>query len=435
MFERNHKSLTPLFVTPYVFLMGDQTEKTRRSTRQLLGKIPNFPGLYRHTVNGVYYAIKRKGGKRKEHSLDTSDRKIAERRFKDWVANLDKIDSEAEKTTLAQLIEKFEKTRQGRADKTQKTDRWVIKMFKGNWAHGLDIQVSRIRPSMIDEWLAKHEPNLKNSSYNRVALLLKQLFDLAVNDRIIAESPFYHIQKGWKRPEKPRRIVPTDEQFRAIVQNIRAKKFNFEAEDSAEFVEFIGLAGLGQAEAHSMTWGDVDWQKGEMAVRRHKTKALFFVPLYPDLKPFLQRLFAKYPAPPALDTPIFGMRSARKALENACKRLGYPAFTPRSIRAYLIRRLWQAKIDIKLIAKWQGHSDGGKLILNTYTEVFGGNDAAYVSAELAKLSAAPAPDDKSVTLSATDHQKLLAELQQLRAQAASSAPSEPNAEAVEHEPA
>jgi hypothetical protein len=58
--------------------------------------------------------------------------------------------------------------------------------LKDDWAYGLDIQVARIRPSMIDEWLAKQEPNLKNSSYDRVALLLKQLFDLAVNDRFIA---------------------------------------------------------------------------------------------------------------------------------------------------------------------------------------------------------------------------------------------------------
>ncbi len=42
-------------------------------------------------------------------------------------------------------------------------------------------------------------------------------------------------------------------------------------------------------------------------------------------------------------------------------------------------------MDVKLIAKWQGHNDGGRLILNTYTEVFGDNDADYVSAELAKV--------------------------------------------------
>ena len=396
--------------------MNDTTQTDRRSTRQLLGKIPNFPGLYRHTVNDIYYAIKKTGGKRKEHSLNTTDRKVAERRFKDWVTNLDKIDTEAEKTTLAQLMEKFQKTRQGKADKTRKTEQWILKMLKDDWAHGLDIQVSRIRPSMIDEWLAKQEPRLKNSSYDRVALLLKQLFDLAVNDRIIAESPFYRLQKTWKRPEKPRRIVPTDEQFRAIVEDIRAEKRNVEAEESANFVEFMGLAGLGQAEASSLKWGDVNWAKGQLCVRQRKIRELFFPPIYPDLLPFLQRLHSKYPTAPAGDTPIFHIRDARKALHNACKRLGCPPFSQRSIRAYLIRRLWQAKIDIKLIAKWQGHNDGGKLILNTYTEVFGGNDAAYVSAELAKLSTVPAPAGKSVTLSATDHQKLLAELQQLRSQ-------------------
>jgi hypothetical protein len=65
--------------------------------------------------------------------------------------------------------------------------------------------------------------------------------------------------------------------------------------------------------------------------------------------------------------------------------LKLPPFTQRSIRAYRIRRLWQAGIDIKLIAQWQGHRDGGKLILNTYTEVFGSNDKQYIESQLAKL--------------------------------------------------
>jgi hypothetical protein len=67
--------------------MNDAAQTASRSTRQLLGKIPNFQGLYRHSVNGTYYAMKKIAGKRKEHSLETSDRKLAERRFKDWVAN------------------------------------------------------------------------------------------------------------------------------------------------------------------------------------------------------------------------------------------------------------------------------------------------------------------------------------------------------------
>jgi len=110
----------------------------------LLGKIPNYPGLYRHKVNDTYYATKKIAGKRKEHSLDTTDRKIAERRFQDWVANLDKVDSESEKITLSQLLEKFRKTREGNADKTRRTEQWILKMLTDDWAYGLDIQVSRI---------------------------------------------------------------------------------------------------------------------------------------------------------------------------------------------------------------------------------------------------------------------------------------------------
>src|SRR5437016_3921040 len=40
----------------------------RLSTRQLLTKIPNYPGLYRHKINRSYYGIKKYKGKRKEHS-------------------------------------------------------------------------------------------------------------------------------------------------------------------------------------------------------------------------------------------------------------------------------------------------------------------------------------------------------------------------------
>jgi hypothetical protein len=79
----------------------------------LLNKVPNVPCLYRYSVNETYYGIKKWAGKRREHSLDTIDRKIAERRLRAWIDNMTKVDSEAEKTTLAQLLDKFTETRGG----------------------------------------------------------------------------------------------------------------------------------------------------------------------------------------------------------------------------------------------------------------------------------------------------------------------------------
>ncbi len=57
----------------------------------------------------------------------------------------------------------------------------------------------------------------------------------------------------------------------------------------------------------------------------------------------------------------------------------------RSLRQSLIIRLWKAGVDKKLIARWQGHQDGGQLILDTHTAVFGGDGTDHEREQLAKV--------------------------------------------------
>jgi integrase len=99
------------------------------------------------------------------------------------------------------------------------------------------------------------------------------------------------------------------------------------------------------------------------------------VPVFPQLRPLIEKLCAnKKP-----HERLFSMRNARKAMDNACKRLGFvrqlkdgrlvPQFTQRSLRRMFITRAIEKRIDVKVIAEWQGHKDGGKLILQTYSHV------------------------------------------------------------------
>jgi len=83
--------------------------------------------------------------------------------------------------------------------------------------------------------------------------------------------------------------------------------------------------------------------------------------MYPELKQFLQRL-CEEGSLTSLNAHVFAIKDAKKALRAACDRLGYPNFSQRSSRRCLIRKLWRAGVDKKLIAKWQGHQDGGRLI-------------------------------------------------------------------------
>jgi hypothetical protein len=166
-------------------------------------KVPNIPGLYRNVIPGRYYGVKKIRGGRRERSLRTTDRKIAERRHREWISNLQRVDRECERITLRELLERFVVVNQGRSVKTQGTNHSIIRKMMKTWPGGIDIEVRQIRPSHLDEWLALHEARLKNTSYNRYAGFLKQLFEIAVKDRIIAESPFEQATTRWKRPQEP----------------------------------------------------------------------------------------------------------------------------------------------------------------------------------------------------------------------------------------
>ncbi len=333
-------------------------------------KVANYPGLYRHSRSGRYYACKKLHGVRRERSLETCDRKIAERRLKEWVGNLEKVDAEVEKTTLEELIERYHAVTASLSESSRATDRSIIKKFLAWWPHGRDCQVRQIRPSMLDEWLAHEAPRLRNVSYNGYTGFLKQLFSIAVKDRIIAESPAASLRVPWKKPQTPKRLVPTVEQFEAIVESVRSQQYADTAQESGDFIEFLGLAGVGQAEASSLTWGDIDWSRNRMYFRRHKTDTHFYVPIYVHLRPLLMRLKEQARGRASDSARVFKVKDAKKALSAACARLNLPHFSQRNLRQSLIRRLIRAKVDVKSISKWQGHQDGGQLILDTYTEVW-----------------------------------------------------------------
>ena len=63
-----------------------------------------------------------------------------------------------------------------------------------------------------------------------------------------------------------------------------------------------------------------------------------------------------------------------------------PIIEPRDLRGLKIRELYDAGVDVKMIARWQGHRDGGRLIQSTYTEIFRSSDADYERQQLAKAN-------------------------------------------------
>jgi integrase len=370
----------------------DQASGKKLSTRQLLDKIPTVSCLYRHRVTGRYYAIKSVRGKlktevlRSEHGEPISDRKLAERRLKDWIEGFENPASTLAGGPLAldALVSKYRQTMAGLKPKTRINIEWMIGNLEKHWHLGMKIQVREIKVSDVDVFLATFT-KWKARTYNTFTMYLRQLFRLAVNDGTIKFNPLEKCAHPRKRVKKEPRPIPSVEQFQKIVAFIRDQRFTDHSEDSADLAQFLGLAGLGEAEADSLYWRDLDLSKTHFKMKRHKTGKYFDVPFYPKLLAFLTDLRVRQNQPSAGEK-VFRISSCKKSLATACNKLGYPPYSPRALRCCAIVSQLRAGVGVKLVSKWQGHSDGGALILNTYSEIISESDKEFELRELSKLN-------------------------------------------------
>ena len=334
--------------------------------------------LYRYTPNGTYYARVEKEGKEFRRSLRTNDRAVAKRKLADFQREIGRTLPGANRTTVAQLADMYLATQQHLEKSTREDKGRIVRRIKESWPGGSGQSLDKVRPSHAEGWLSAQGSDRSASSLNSFIEVLRAVFALAVRDRLLPESPAAGLK--YQKRKKPIRKTPTVEEFRAVVADIRAQVYNADAKDSADFVEFIGLAGLGQAEASSLLWEDVDWRNEQIAALRRKTKRGFIVPIFPQLRPLLERLRQEQGGSPPNDANVLKLKDAKKAIAGACKRLGLPAYSHRSFRRMFITRAIERGVDVKVIAEWQGHRDGGKLILDTYSHV-----APKHSARMAKL--------------------------------------------------
>jgi len=115
------------------------------------------------------------------------------------------------------------------------------------------------------------------------------------------------------------------------------------------------------------------------------------VPIYPKLRPLLERMAAEAGSGFLPDERVFKIQDAKRAINGAMARLnkksaGLPHFSQRNFRQMAIKHLLRSGVDVQLIAEWQAHRDGGKLIMDTYSQGFDSSDAEYRRQQLEKVA-------------------------------------------------
>jgi len=333
------------------------------NSNNLWTRIKRKPGLYRYGPSGQYFARVRRGGKLYRRKLGTLHLEYAKRRLDDFRRDLERVDHSKGATSFAAVLDQYAATLTG-APSTLRDKKRTILTIKTIFGGCANQPLRNLAPSKFEAALADRYGRFSASAYNSALALVKSALDLAVRDKIILENPVGHLK--YRRRETPVRLTPTYEEFKAIIAEVRAQPLGgFDAQASGDFLEVMGLLGLGQAELSALKRSDVDLAASRIFVKRHKTGQGFFIPIYPQARDLIEKLCRGK----RHDERLFQLSDGRKALANACQRLGFSPFSQRSLRRMFITRAIEKGVDVKVIAQWQGHRDGGKLILDTYSHV------------------------------------------------------------------
>ena len=318
------------------------------------------PCLYRYR-GGKYYALLKQGGKQIRRSLETNDLPHARRKLVELRKDLETTDPTLAARNLETHAERFLKTITG-AESTKYITRLNIGRLLDEWPKDASKVLAKIKTSDCKQWLAQYSA-LSASTVNHIKTDARKFFGMAVEDGVIPRSPMDGIK--YVKPPKLTRLTPTLEQFEAIVADLRSQKANGHgSDDSADFIELSGTLGLGQAELSGIERQHINLEAGTIQVFRRKTSEAFLIPIYPAARATVERRLADMePEPTARLMPL---GNCKKGLAAACKRLGYPHFESRSLRRHFITAALRAGIDAPTVAAWQGHRDGGALVLKTY---------------------------------------------------------------------
>ena len=323
--------------------------------------------LYQNPSSGTYYGVVRLNGKQFKSSLETKSLPEARRKLRDYRKDLNRLDPSLARLTVKELCDRYLLTVKHQAAGTVRQKKEITGRIKKQWG---EVRARDLKKSQILTWLSSFD--FGAHSYNKYLRTIRAIMALAVDDHILPASPLDGVKEV--RTPKPIRHTPTFAEFQAIVASIRAQNLSTNADESADLAEFMGLAGLGQAETSSLSWDDVNLDRSQILTFRHKTKQGFAIPIFPQLRPLLEKRLALATAanpgnPPPVGTKVFSVTDPRRAIEAACERLKLPHYTSRSLRRLFITTAIERGVDVKVVAQWQGHRDGGKLILDTYSHV------------------------------------------------------------------
>ena len=327
----------------------------------------------------MYYALFKVNGKQIRRSLKTTERELAKRRLEELRRQVERL-SVTESRSLP-----FAEYGEGGKLLGGVAYRWLeiagsniepstrlryAENIKQLADHFGSLGVRNITLRHIEDWAANRKCSAE--TFNKERDVLVRVLEYAVDHGLLLDNPARKLKR--RHGHKKAIAIPTKEQFRQLIADMRSVVRNSDGNQSADLAELLAYSGCRKSEITGdekfgkppMVWGDVNFELKMFTVTRSKNHEPRTVPLFPSMEKFLLALKERLPEPPQAADRIIAIQSGKTAIASACRRLGFSKFGHHTCRHFFCSNAIEAGVDFKVIAGWLGHKDGGVLVAKTY---------------------------------------------------------------------
>ena len=327
---------------------------------------------------GVYYGqVKNEHGVWIKKTLNTSDRKVAEIRYRELERKeADPSYRASHDTTLADAAEQFVTSR-----RVKGCAAGTLSMYDQKIAHlgrllGDDLPLAHLDAPKVDKYLATRlSEKASRNTIGKELTTLRGILKVAQRAGTFPRPLFEVLPTEWANDYEPRRTALTPAQVGALVEWLAApreyvdklgRQGTREAGEAerlgrAAFVAFVVATGARLSEARRATRAQIDLKKGlvyfPITKTKRKGKREKWVPITPLTRPLLEQVVAAASSRPA-GAPMFERwGNVIRDLEKACAAIGAPKATPNDLRRTHANWLRDAGVDLGSIADVLGHVD------------------------------------------------------------------------------
>lgn len=362
-----------------------------------------FANLVRYRPSGTFYLRAKVGGKFHRCSLETDRVTVAKLRLDAKLAELRRaisiqkdIDA-GRRFTFAEALRIRREEIAGDANLKPRTLRYygeVCDAIERRFPTP-DRDLRAITDADLKMWAAAFGKDYSANRFNCAVGFMRQMFDAAAERGFLARNPSAVLKRLRVHPKELH--LPSTEDFQRLLVEMD-EGGGRDSRNCADLARFIAFGGFRISEANAITWGECDFNGGEIIVRGDvatgtKNWTVRRVPMIAEMRALLERLRAEQPeAKP--DAPVMAVRECQKALTRACRAVGISRLTHHSLRHLFATRCMESGVDVRTVAEWLGHKDHGVLLLKTYGHVRNAH-----SREMAKrVVFSPAPPTASANV-------------------------------------